>query len=643
MRPVEQALMRERYQLGIDEALFFGYILIVATVAIVSPGAPTSGTIICAVLLASVAPLPRIVHGLSTSFSNWLRYAFAAELLCGIGWGSVTWLALPESEVRQALLCTVLTGVMVAASISAAQFRRLNLAFLVPFAGLSITGYLLTPDALSIAALFLAIAFAFSVVMAAENREVHLSLIRLIVANDELVNELEEEHEALTNANRLLDDQAWTDALTGLANRPALANELAERLEQLAADPDRSEPVTVAYLDLNGFKQVNDVWGHHTGDLLLIAVANRLRKTIESGALPTNSLAARLGGDEFVVISPEAPETLASVVAGALAKTLSVGDRRLPVRTSLGVAAGTPTTDPDELLRHADRALYRHKHTPGQTADWRIFDEAMQHELAVRRDFEHRVHAAFENGDIEAWYQPIVTLATGEIVGAEALARWSDGNEVHQAGAFLDVLTEEGLLDDLTERTFVSANALQIEVENAGYPRPRISINVAAQQLEQVLTNRSSAGDLAAIAIEVTEESAIPNPERVGELLTKARELGAEILVDDFGTGYSSLARTASLPIDALKIDRSFVATLLTSKQSTAVVSTVVDLADKLELDVIAEGVETTEQADKLLDLGVTVGQGFLFSAAVPASQLTKWLCENHRFIDHLGDIAKAA
>ncbi len=635
--------MRERYRLGIDEALIFTYILIAVTVAVVSPGTPTTGTIIWAVLLGSVAPLPRIVHQLNTSFSYWLRYAFAAELLGGIAWGSVTWLALPDSEVRQALLCTVLTGVMVAASISAAQFRRLNLAFLIPYAGLSITGYLFTSNALSIASLFLAIAFAFSVVMASEHREVHLSLIRLIVANDELVNELEEEHEALSNANRLLDDQAWTDSLTGLANRPALANELAHRLDHLKTNPDESDPVTVAYLDLNGFKQINDVWGHHTGDLLLIAVANRLRKTIETSTLPNNSLAARLGGDEFVVISSEDPETLAGVIAGAFTKTLRVGDRRLPVRASLGVAAATWTTDPDELLRYADRALYRHKNTPGRSADWRIFDDAMQHELAVRRDLEHRVHAAFESGDIQAWYQPIVTLATGAIVGAEALVRWSDGNEVHQAGAFLDVLTEEGLLDDLTERTFVHADALQTEVEDAGHPRPRISINVAPQQLEQVLTNRSSAGDLASIAIEITEEAAIPNPERVGALLRKARELGAEVLVDDFGTGYSSLARTAALPIDVLKIDRSFVTTLLTSKQSTAVVSTVVDLADKLDLDVIAEGVETIEQAEKLLKLGVTVGQGFLFSPAVPASQLIKWLCEDHRFVDDTDDMAKAA
>ncbi len=635
--------MRERYNLGLNEALFFAYVLIGITLLLIWNETSHTGAIVWAVFLGAVSPLPRIVHSLDVSFTRWFRFAFAAEVLGGFGWGSLTWLALPESDVRQALLCTVLVGVMVAASISAAQFRALNLAFLLPYATLSIGGYLFNPNGLTAATIFLGVAFAFSALMASEHRSVHISLVSLLTENEELVTKLENEHLALTEANELLDNQAWTDSLTGLANRPAMVNELSTRLRRLPAASDEhhnSTQVTLAYIDLNGFKQVNDVWGHHTGDLLLLAVATRLRDAVAMA--DEHALASRLGGDEFVVISSLDAAPLASQLARAFDEPLEVGDRRLPIQLSIGVATASSAVPEDEILRNADKALYRHKNATGSSAKWQIFDDSMRHELEVRDDLKQRVHTAFADGDITVFYQPIVDLITGEIHGAEALARWVDADGVRTAGSFLDVLTEEGLLDDLTERTFASVCAVQSAVEETGQPRPHISINVAPQQLEQVLTLRSREGDLECIAIEITEDSAIPNFERVVELLTRARELGAEILVDDFGTGYSSLARTAALPIDGLKIDQSFVATL-TRVESSAVVSTVVDLADKLGLSVIAEGIETQEQVDELLRLGVAAGQGFLFAEAVEADVLVDWLSNERCLWSGPDDAAAAA
>lgn len=631
MRPAQQALMRERYQLGIDEALVFSYLLIGVTVALVWSEASQTGTIAWAILLGVICPLPKIIHNLDVPFKQWFRLAFIAEVLNGTAWGAVTWLALPSSDLRQALLCVIVTGVMVAASLAAAQFRSLSLGYLVPYAALSITGYLFS-GGLFIAAIFLSIAFIFSVLMAAEHREVHQSLVALIMKNSELLEELEQEHDALTKANQQLDAQAWTDSLTGLANRPAMATELTKRLEASATSGNQ---LSIAFLDLNGFKQINDTWGHHTGDQLLIAVARRLLTTA-----PEHALVYRLGGDEFVVLAPNPPQELGKIIADAFDSPLPVGDRELHVDASIGVATADGTTRADDVLRHADRAVYRHKHNADPSARWQVFDDSMRDELAKRRDQEKRIHGALNSGDITPWFQPVVDMHSGEIVCSEALARWVDGDTVHSAGEFLDVLTEAGLLGKLTELTFEAAFELQSTVTAAGRPRPRVCINVSPQQLEHVLTNRTDAGDLESLAIEITEETPISNPEHVTELLERARRLGAKVLVDDFGIGYSSLARTAALPIDGLKIDQSFVATLLTSAESSAVVSTIVDLASQLDLHVIAEGIETEAQMAKLIELGVSLGQGYLFSRAVEAAQVTSWLIDDHRL---LPNAAKAA
>ena len=620
----QQALTRERYRLGMNESFAFSYVLIVLVVVMFRGQSSGTGLVLWAAAVGLATPLPKLINAKVTRNRTWYWTAVVGEVVYGIAFGSITWLALPSSHVYQALLAAILTGVCLGASISAARFRLLNNAFVVPFTTVAAAGYLVAPDGLTIAVVILGVAFLFGLLVSEGHRERHVNLHSVIHENELLVDELQTEHKALISANHRLDAQAWTDSLTGLANRPAVMAELHDRLAKLGDDGESK--VTVAYLDLNGFKQINDTWGHRTGDQLLIVVAEQIRRVIGEDAI-----GSRLGGDEFVVIESIGSDALGEALAAAFREPLQVGDRQLAILASIGVASTIEPTSADELLRFADKALYEHKES-GSQDEWRVFDRAMRNELAVRRRVEGEIHYAFDAGDITTWFQPVVDLVTGKIVSIEALVRWEHITGVRTAGAFLDVLIEEGMLDALTERTFEIAHDLQNAVVAAGRERPRVNINVAPQQLEQVLTAKTCEGDLDCISIEITEDSAIPNPERATRVLKQARELGARVLVDDFGIGYSGLARTAALPIDGIKIDRSFVSTLSGGIQSAAVISTIVDLADKLDLSVIAEGIETTEQRDELLRLGVPDGQGFLFSPAVPAAQIIEWLAHDHRF-----------
>ncbi len=629
MRESKARLLRERYELGTDEALLFTYIIIAIGAMLLFGQTSTTRIIVWAAILGVTAPLPRIVQSLDVSFQRWYRLEALVEVIVGAAFGSITLIALPASEVRQALLCAILVGVIVAGSASSSQFRGLHLSYLIPFTTTAVLGFVLSPGGLLPAAVLLVVALAFAMLMAAQHRQVYENLVDVMLQNSELVEKLEWEHDALIVANEYLDNQAWSDPLTGLANRAAMTQELNQRLA-VPAPALTDSPVTVAFLDLNGFKQINDTWGHRTGDALLVAVADRLRN------LTTNrELACRLGGDEFVIISSAlTPRQLGEMLAAAFAEPFRVGDRALPVRTSIGIASADHATSADELVRIADRALYRHKDGIDLGASYKIFDREMRAELEHRQTIECEIRRAFERGDITAWYQPVVDMATGQIIGAEALARWDHPSGVRSAGAFIDVLTEYALLDDLTERTFLASQALQDTVEAAGHPRPRISINISPQQIEQLLRRSEAITRLDQIMIEITEEEAIPNPMRVSQVLRRVRELGAEVYVDDFGTGYSSLARTASLPIDGLKIDVSFVNRVTRSVSARAVVSSIVDLADRLDLMVIAEGVESVQQVEALLDLGVPYAQGYFFSAAVPGEQLTSWLLEGQHLVE---------
>jgi len=629
VRRDKNALLRERFELGSTEALVFSYVLILAAQLLLWGHVPRLNFLVWAGVLALTAPLPKIVQSLDVPFQRWFALELAVEGIVGVAWGLAAFLVLPDDQVRQALLCAMLIGVMVASTTSASQFMRLHLAFLIPFGGLTIAGYLLAPGGLRGAAAMLAVAFVFSVVMAHEHRAVHHNLVDLIGENDQLVDDLAEERDALESANRQLDVQAWSDALTGLANRAAFRRDLAEAIRSLS--PSSHRPVTVAALDLDGFKQINDSWGHHAGDLVLIAVADALRTVVHEHE---GERVFRLGGDELTVLSrTDDLDGFGRRLATAFRAPFTIEGRRLQLRAGVGIASTTESMSRDALMRDADRALYRHKRNADGVTSHQVFDEAMRTEAARTTTLEAEVTEAFESGRIRPWLQPIVDLRTGEIIGAEALARWEHDDGVRSAASFIDVMTDRGLLQQLTDRTLRDVRDFHSSLLTSGLDPLHISVNIAPAQLEQVLQD-ADPGDLQSLCIEITEESTVPNPARASELLTRARAEGCRVLIDDFGVGYSSLALATSLPIDGLKIDRSFVATLTTSEASLAVVSAIVDLAARLGLDVIAEGVESPAQVALLREFGVHCVQGFLFAPAVPMDQVHTWLEQRHRFTD---------
>ena len=621
----KNVLLRERFELGSTEALVFSYVLILAAHLLLWGHTSRTGFLVWAGALAITAPLPKIVQSLDVPFRRWFALELTVEAIVGISWGLATFLVLPDDPVRQALLCAMLIGVMVASTTSASQFMSLHLAFLVPFGGMTIVGYLVAPDGLKGAAAMLAVAFVFSVVMAHEHRAVHHNLVDLIGENDQLVDDLAAERDALATANRQLDDQAWFDPLTGLWNRAAFRRDLAQAIRSL--DDPTAPPVALAALDLNGFKQINDTWGHHAGDLVLIAVADALR-----AAAGPDETVYRLGGDELTVVSrTDALAEFGDRLAAAFHQPFDIEGRMLTLRAGIGIATTDEVVSRDVLMRNADRALYRHKRNSDHPVSHQVFDEAMRSEVARRAQLESEVAEAFEAGDITPWLQPIVDIRTGEVIGAEALARWEHPDGVRSAAAFIDVMASRGLLHALTERTIAAVRNFNETLLTSGIDALPISVNIGPAQLEQVLAD-ADPGHLESLCIEVTEESAVPNPERAAALLDRARAAGSRVLIDDFGVGYSSLALAASLPIDGLKIDRSFVATLTTSEASLAVVSAIVDLADRLGLDVIAEGVESPAQIEILTGFGVHAVQGFLFAPAVTMPQVREWLEQEHRF-----------
>ncbi len=628
-----QALLRERFELGSSEALAFSYVLIAAAFLLLWGQSSTTGLIGWAVALAVVAPLPKIVQSIDVSYDRWFALELAVECAAGIVWGSVALVALPDDPVRQALLCAMLIGVMVAASTSASQFMTLHLAFLMPFAGLTIVGFLLAPDSAYGAAAMLAVAFAFSVIMAGEHRTVHHNLVDLIVQNERLVDDLAGERDALSSANEQLDHQAWSDALTGLANRAAFRRDLAAAMTSLGGEADA--PITLAALDLDGFKQINDTWGHHAGDLVLIAVAEAL----QVAATDAESV-YRLGGDELTVLSRTSDlDEFGLRLAAAFHRPFDIEGRSLSLRAGIGIATTSEAVSRDTLMRNADRALYRHKRSVDAQISHQVFDEAMRAEVARKTQLEAEVAEAFDAGRITPWLQPIVDVRTGTIVAAEALARWEHDDGVRSAASFIDILAGRGLLQQLTERTLASVRSFNDALLTSGIDALPISVNIGPAQLERVLQD-ADPGDLESICIGVTEESAMPNPERAAELLNRVRSAGSRVLIDDFGVGYSSLTYLRTLPITGVKVDPSFVTDIHTDPTKQALTMAILELAKALDLTVTAEGVSAAEEYHRLRSLGITAAQGNLFASSSPLT-----ICETRArspFVD-IGTTIRAA
>jgi diguanylate cyclase (GGDEF)-like protein len=410
-----------------------------------------------------------------------------------------------------------------------------------------------------------------------------------------------------------------TDDLTGLGNRRSFA---ADVDAAIAAD----KPFALLMIDLDQFKELNDTLGHHVGDDLLRGVGPRLRDATESG-----DVVARLGGDEFGVLlrgaDAEAATTTARQMRSALARPFALDDISVHVGASIGIAAFPEhSRDPSELLRHADVAMYEAKR--GRTGhEVYAFDE--DHHSRERLELAGEMRRALADDELALYYQPAAELATGDLIGVEALVRWRHPERGLLApGAFLPAIEHTALMRELSRRVL----AMAINQAGAWFrlDRPwRVSVNLSATDL----LDRSIVDDVGAllrrygtparrVTLEVTESVLITDPVRAMEVLGKLRGLGVSIALDDFGTGWSSLTHLQRMPVDEIKIDRSFVAAMATEASSAAIVSSTVDLAHALGLRVVAEGIEDEATWTRLRAVGCDAAQGYHLSRPLPPGEL---------------------
>jgi diguanylate cyclase (GGDEF)-like protein len=423
---------------------------------------------------------------------------------------------------------------------------------------------------------------------------------------------------------------ATHDALTGLPNR-AMFDALLENARGARAPGD--DPVAVLFIDLDAFKDVNDSLGHAAGDALLVAVAERLRSS-----LPAAETLARLGGDEFAVLLDGHDEVAATGVAadlvGALRHPLEVGDHRLIVSASIGIAVAHEPAAIANLLRWADIAMYRAKRV--RRSGFAVYDRALSDEVRERLRMDQWLRRALELGEIDVAYQAIVAVDSGAPVGVEALVRWRPGHGDQVAAAsFVPVAEANGTIVPIGRAVLTDACRTLGGWRRDGLVGPEftLSVNVSARQLDraalvaEVEEALAAAGvEPSALCLEVTETALIADLGHAASVLGAIRELGVRVSIDDFGTGYGSLGLLQHLPVDELKLDRSFVSRLTEDAGADVITRAVCGLATGLGLGLVAEGIETPEQLERLRALGCSRAQGFLFARPVDPEAFRSWL-----------------
>jgi diguanylate cyclase (GGDEF)-like protein len=459
-----------------------------------------------------------------------------------------------------------------------------------------------SPDTLSQALNILQLSLEFSVLRMCESYETERRL------TDEELARREEE----------LSFLATHDPLTGLPNRTLIL----DRVEQMLARSRRSQtPVAALFVDLDNFKSINDTLGHGVGDELLCAVAARL-----DGVIRGADTLGRLGGDEFVVISEElslaaGPEVIAERLLDALQQPFNLGankETRLTVTASVGIAAGDHALA-EELLRDADIAMYRAK-WDGKNR-YAVFETGMQDTMQARMELEMDLREAMENDEFFLAYQPTLDLSDMSPNGVEALIRWKHPvRGVVQPDDFIPLLEETGMIVEVGKWVMDEACSQGAAWRAAGYPIG-MAVNVSGRQLDtdQLVTDiegalSQSGLDPGALTIEITETTLMRNVADTARRLKAVKGLGVRIAIDDFGTGYSSLAHLQRFPVDALKIDRSFILGLQHNQEGETLIHTLVQLGKSLSIETFAEGIEQQQELSLLRDENCDSGQGFLFA-----------------------------
>ncbi len=434
----------------------------------------------------------------------------------------------------------------------------------------------------------------------------------------------------LTQQRNNLEMLASFDVLTGLPNRGLLADRLGHGLSQAKRN---DQLLAICFLDLDGFKAVNDTLGHDTGDALLREVARRLTADLRAG-----DTVARLGGDEFVLLLHDIKDI--EELDGALGRILAtvsdpylLAGQRAQISTSIGVTVYPfDDVDADMLIRHADQAMYRAKQD-GRNR-YSMFDTDYASLKQDRFQLRERVKLALRQQELVLYYQPRVRLREQGVDGVEALLRWQHPDKgLLLPGEFLPAVEHDDLICMIGVWVLREALSQQQRWQAEGITLA-VSVNVAARQfldprfmtlLENLLAEfpqRMESG----LELEILESSSIEDTGRVVEVISRCHRLGVRFALDDFGTGYSSLSYLQRLPADTLKIDRSFVSGMLTSRSSLAIIEAVIGLASAFQCELVAEGIETLEQGELLVRLGCEGGQGFMIAKPMPAEQIPGWL-----------------
>ena len=435
-------------------------------------------------------------------------------------------------------------------------------------------------------------------------------------------------------AEQKLFRSAHYDGLTNLPNRVLLADRLHQAMLQ---SQRRGKALALAYLDLDGFKQINDKYGHSVGDEMLVLLSQHIKKTLREG-----DTLARIGGDEFVVVLVDLEDladcklVLARLLKSA-SQSVAVGDMLLNVSASVGVALYPQDgADVDLLLRHADQAMYIAKDS-GKNR-YHFFDAASASVLRMQRESLQHIAQAMKQHEFVLYYQPKVNIKTGAVVGAEALIRWQHPTRGLLAPAAFMPIVEGHLLSAELGEWVISTAIGQVGVwYGQGMDLP-VSVNISAYQLLQP-DFAARLGELLAaypdlkphcLQLEVLETSALQDMVQVGAVMQACKEIGVGFALDDFGTGYSSLTYLQRLPAESLKIDQSFVREILTNPRDRAIVQGIIGLASEFSRNVIAEGVETRAHGELLLELGCELAQGYGIAWPMPANDMLAWVQKWH-------------
>jgi diguanylate cyclase (GGDEF)-like protein len=423
--------------------------------------------------------------------------------------------------------------------------------------------------------------------------------------------------------------QAYHDLLTGLANR-ALFN---DRLKQAIGRANRDKKkVALLFIDVDDFKNINDNFGHHAGDLLLQGIGIRLTACVRE-----TDTVSRYAGDEFVVIMENTKDgksvaSVAEKILRSLSEPYTYQGKKIVSTVSIGISIyPTDGESVEAMVTNADLAMYHVKDK--NKNNFSFFTKSLNEQATRRHELEYKMREALERIEFTVYYQPKVSISSGKITSMEALVRWKSGNEIIPPSAFIPLAEDTGLIMPIGEFVLFSACEQLKAWQDMGYKDLTVSVNISARQidnqnlLEVVRFALAETGlDANSLCLEFTETSIMEDMDAAITTLKGIKDLGVHISLDDFGTGYSSLSHLRTFPIDELKIDRFFIISVPDNREDSAIATTVISMAQNLNLRVVAEGVETKEQLDFLRSAGCDEIQGYLFSRPVPAKEMEKLL-----------------